>query len=35
MKRIRNEREITTNTTEMHKVISEYYQQLHANKLTS
>ena len=34
MKRIRNERgEITTNTTEIHKVIREYYQQLHVNKL--
>ena len=34
MKRLRNERgEITTNTTEIHKVIREYYQQLHVNKL--
>ena len=34
MKRIRNERgEITTNTTEIHKVIREYYQQLHINTL--
>ena len=34
MKRIRNERgEITTNTTEIHKVIREYYQLLHVNKM--
>ena len=31
--RIRNERDVTTDTTEIQRIIKDYYEQLHANKL--
>ena len=34
MNKIRNEKgEVSTNTTEIHRIISDYYEQLYANKM--
>ena len=33
--KVRNEKEVTTDTTEMHKIIKDYYKQLYANKMVS
>ena len=31
--KIRNEKEVTTNTTEIPKIIRDYYEQLYTNKM--
>ena len=33
IKRIRNEKEVTTDTAEIQRIISDYYKQLYANKM--
>ena len=33
--KVRNEKEVTTDTTEMHKIIKDYYKQLYANKMVN